>query len=156
MNRPDYPFLPRKLGKNEDATLPLVKLGVDAGKEMIMARLAIREPGPKYFHFPMDEEMEGTSQRGYDDIYFKGLVSEHKKIVKRNGMLREIWEPTKGVRNEPLDLRNYNLACIQSLKPYLDALAAEGASARVSEEKKSVKRIKPKKKKHVFSTSSIW
>ena len=121
-----------------------------------MARLAIREPGPKYFHFPMDEGKEGLSKRGYDDIYFKGLVSEHKKIVKRNGMLREIWEPTKGVRNEPLDLRNYNLACIQSLRPYLDALAAEGADPKVPVEKTPVKHAKPKKKKRVFSTTSIW
>lgn len=106
------PLYGNKLGKSEDATCPLVILGVDDGKEMVLSRLSIKEPGPKYFHFPLDEE---GRRRGYDNLYFKGIISEHKKRVKRNGIYREIWEPTQGVRNEPLDLRVYNLACMLSL-----------------------------------------
>ena len=107
------PLYGNKLGKSEDAKCPLVILGVDDGKEMVLSRLSIAEPGPKYFHFPLDEE--GIAQRGYDTLYFKGIISEHRKKIKKNGIFREIWEPTQGVRNEPLDLRVYNLACMKSL-----------------------------------------
>lgn len=110
-----------KIGKASGSKIPLVMLGVDDGKQQIMNRLAIEEPGAKYFHFPLDEEFLGT--RGYDELYFKGIISEHKKKVKRKGVIHEIWEPTAGVRNEPLDLRVYNLACMNSIHPDWDRLA---------------------------------
>lgn len=110
-----------KIGKASGSKIPLVMLGVDDGKQQVMNRLAIEEPGAKYFHFPLDEEFLGT--RGYDELYFKGIISEHKKKVKRKGVIHEIWEPTAGVRNEPLDLRVYNLACMNSMHPDWDRLA---------------------------------
>lgn len=110
-----------KIGKASGSKIPLVMLGVDDGKQQVMNRLAIDEPGAKYFHFPLDEEFLGT--RGYDELYFKGIISEHKKKVKRKGVIHEIWEPTAGVRNEPLDLRVYNLACMNSIHPDWDRLA---------------------------------
>lgn len=110
-----------KIGKASGSKIPLVMLGVDDGKQQVMSRLAIDEPGAKYFHFPLDEEFLGT--RGYDELYFKGIISEHKKKVKRKGVIHEIWEPTAGVRNEPLDLRVYNLACMNSIHPDWDRLA---------------------------------
>ena len=110
-----------KIGKASGSKIPLVMLGVDDGKQQVMNRLAIDEPGDKYFHFPLDEEFLGT--RGYDELYFKGIISEHKKKVKRKGVIHEIWEPTAGVRNEPLDLRVYNLACMNSIHPDWDRLA---------------------------------
>ena len=94
--------------------IPLSLLGVDGGKQEIMNCLAVSEPGPRYFHFPLDEPELGLDGRGYDDVYFKGIISEHKKTVKRNGIIRQIWETTQGVRNEPLDLRVYNLAAMKS------------------------------------------
>lgn len=109
-----------KIGKASGSKIPLVMLGVDDGKQQVMNRLAIDEPGAKYFHFPLDEEFLGT--RGYDELYFKGIISEHKKKVKRKGVIHEIWEPTAGVRNEPLDLRVYNLACMNSIHPDWDRL----------------------------------
>lgn len=110
-----------KIGKASGSKIPLVMLGVDDGKQQVMNRLAIDEPGAKYVHFPLDEEFLGT--RGYDELYFKGIISEHKKKVKRKGVIHEIWEPTAGVRNEPLDLRVYNLACMNSIHPDWDRLA---------------------------------
>ena len=110
-----------KIGKASGSKIPLVMLGVDDGKQQVMNRLDIEEPGAKYFHFPLDEELLGT--RGYDELYFKGIISEHKKKVKRNGVIHEIWEPTARVRNEPLDLRVYNLACMNSIHPDWDRLA---------------------------------
>ncbi len=105
-----------KLGRATNSVIPLMILGVDDGKQQVMNRLAIKEPGAGYFHFPLDGD-ELVNYRGYDQLYFKGIISEHKKQVKRNGTLHTVWETTAGVRNEPLDLRVYNLACMQSCKP---------------------------------------
>ncbi|MCF0157971.1 MAG: phage terminase large subunit family protein [Veillonella sp.] len=83
-------------------------------------------------------------------MYFKGIISEHKKRVKKNGIIREIWEPTAGVRNEPLDLRVYNLACVKSINPNWDQLedvvrnggtkAVEIRPKKVTKHKKSTRR----------------
>lgn len=114
-----------KVGKAQGSFIPLVVLGVDDGKQQIMNRLAIKTPGPMYFHFPQDEHPP-LDNRGYDDIYFKGLVAERKKIVRRDGVFREIWEQIKGIRNEPLDLRNYNLAVLKSMPQNWEDISAEG------------------------------
>jgi phage terminase large subunit GpA-like protein len=55
-------------GKRRQAWLYM--LGVDAGKQKIMSALTVETQGPRYCHFPRDEE------RGYDLAYFNGLVSE--------------------------------------------------------------------------------
>lgn len=106
-----------KIGKASNSNIPLVILGVDDGKQQIMNRLSIEAVGPRYCHWPESEPHLFEGNRGYDQLYFKGLISEHKVKVKRKGIIREIWETTAGVRNEPLDLSVYNLACIRSLKP---------------------------------------
>ena len=113
MGGPGIP-LNYKVTRPHRGSIPLSLLGVDGGKQEIMNCLAVNEPGPKYCHFPLDEPELGLDGRGYDDIYFKGIISEHKRSVKKNGVIRQVWEPTQGVRNEPLDLRVYNLACVQS------------------------------------------
>ncbi len=111
-----------KLTKAHNSPVALMILGVDDGKQMVMNRLAIDTPGPSYFHFPLDGD-EGMEYRGYDQIYFKGIISEHKKRIKKNGVIHTIWETTAGIRNEPLDLRVYNLAAMQSCQPNWDRLA---------------------------------
>ena len=115
-----------KIGRASVAKIPLCMLGVDDGKQSVMNRLAVETPGPQYFHFPKDEpkKLSYLAHRGYDDLYFKGIISEHKKTVKRGGQIREVWEPTQGVRNEPLDLRVYNLGCMLSVNPHWDELQA--------------------------------
>ena len=93
--------------------IPLQILGVNEGKQQIMTRLGLENKGPQYFHFPLDDHALGN--RGYDQIYFRGLISERRKISFRGGQIHVEWEPVDRVtRNEPLDLRVYNLACIQS------------------------------------------
>ena len=119
-NRPGIPLV-YKLGKDVGCKVPLVILGVDDGKQQIFNRLDVAEPGAKYMHFGHDGD-EDLPYRGYDEVYFKGLLSEEKRLVKRNGVLKNVWIPKSGVRNEPLDLRVYNLAAMQSMKPDWDLL----------------------------------
>ena len=152
---PGYP-LNYKIGKAAGTIAPLVILGVDDGKQQIMNRLAIKTMGPMYFHFPKDEEPP-LDRRGYDELYFKGLISEHKKIVKRHGAFHEIWVTTAGVRNEPVDLRNYNLACMKSLNVDWEKLKNMGnAATNASKKHKPQKVHKVKAHKRQFSTTNIW
>lgn len=140
--------LNHKIGRATGYDIPLVILGVDDGKQQIMNRLAIETEGPKYCHWPLDEPDKNLVNRGFDELYFKGLISEHKVRVKKSGVIREIWQPTNGVRNEPLDLSVYNLACMYSLKPDWDKLKhvirgeviVEETKARSNKKRKIVKR----------------
>ena len=92
----------------------LTILGVDNGKQEVMSNLGVSDSSVEgYMHFPRDDEFLG--KRGYDSVYFKGLISEHKVVRKSNGILYTAWEPiNKDTRNEPLDLAVYNLACMKS------------------------------------------
>ena len=159
MGGPGIP-LNYKVGKAKGLNAPLVMLGVDDGKQQIMNRLTIEQPGPMFCHFPLDEAGVMTN-RGYDALYFRGLISEHRKTIKKNGEYREVWEPTTGVRNEPLDLRNYNLACMQTLHPDWDGLAARGR-ANLLEGTETVARTEKRKKNHrkkpvkASSGTQIW
>jgi phage terminase large subunit GpA-like protein len=94
-------------------------LGVDSGKEDITKRLLITEPGAGYCHFPKEDG------RGYDDEYFKGLTSESQVTKKVNGVIKKVWVKKSGVRNEPLDLFNYNYAVLEILRPEWDVLEAK-------------------------------
>ena len=81
-----------------------------------MNRLQIQEAGEGYCHFPLGEG------RGYDSEYYEGLVSEQKITKKVKGVLKTVWVKKSGVRNEPLDLFNYNYAVVELLKPDWDKL----------------------------------
>lgn len=110
-----------KVKTSRGRTIPLVLIGTDSGKQYVIDRLAIDVPGPKYFHFPQDlPENEAISEllwnRGYDEIYFRGLIAEQRVPRKKNGRVVWQWENiAKDKRNEPLDLRVYNLACLHSM-----------------------------------------
>ncbi len=112
----------------DNRSIPLVLLGTDSGKQYIMDRLSIEVPGAKYMHYPVDNSGSNEGQgdlvteilqnRGYDSIYFRGLISEELVPHKHNGVIVMRWENiAKDRRNEPLDLAVYNLACLQSIKP---------------------------------------
>lgn len=101
-----------KLGKASGfPTLPLVLIGVNDGKQYIMQRLIEKkEPGPCYLHFPDDD------RRGYDQTYFRGLISERLEDTIVKGRSVKVWKNiAQDKRNEPLDLQIYNLACLYSL-----------------------------------------
>lgn len=115
-NGPGFPLV-YKISRNNKYKLPLILLGVDSGKTAVMQRLKIMQEGPKYCHFPMQEE------RGYDGTYFKGLISEKQVFRKVKGQVVAAWENiAKDKRNEPLDLRVYNLAALRLLKPDFELL----------------------------------
>ena len=92
------------------------QIGVDAGKQMIMDSLKVQTPGPRYCHFPSNED------RGYGHKFFVGLLSE-KLVHDTKGRNRWSWKVIPGhERNEPLDCRNYALAAFKVLSPDMDAL----------------------------------
>lgn len=96
-------------------------LGVDSGKETVMSRLKQEFEGqPGYCHFPRNEG------KGYDAEYFRGLTSEKRRIRFHKGVPRVEWVKKSGVRNEPLDLRNYATAALEIVNPDFDRLAEAG------------------------------
>ncbi len=149
--KPGIPLI-YKISKMPNSNCPLIILGVDDGKQKVMDCLAIEHVGRKYYHYPLDED--DFSNRGYDDLYFKGIISEHKVQKKRNGVIYYAWEPTRGIRNEPLDLRVYNTACMQSIKPDWNALEEiiNGADYNLE---MPLKRKKANKKKRTEQRKSV-
>lgn len=93
----------------------LYSIGVDAGKADIMGALKVQEPGPKYCHFPKGID------RGYDNAFFNGLLSEKLEMRTERGRTRWAWVKLPGhERNEALDCRNYALAALRVLDPDMD------------------------------------
>lgn len=114
MGGPGLPLI-HKLYRSKIEKAAVFILGVDSGKSKIMGRLKIKEPGAGYCHFPLNEG------KGYDRIYFKGLISEKLARRKQKGQIKLLWEKigSSGKRNEPLDLRNYAQAAFEILNPNL-------------------------------------
>lgn len=101
-------------GRKKETAVWLYSLGVDAGKAKIMSALQVREQGPRYCHFPIDES------RGYDAAFFDGLVSE-RLVLMPSGKWQ--WKKITGHRrNEALDCRNYANAAFNALAPDMGKL----------------------------------
>jgi phage terminase large subunit GpA-like protein len=102
--------------------VPLFVLCVDTGKDIVMARMQARLPGPGYMHLP----------EWPDDEYLAQLTAERavRKYVKGRGAVRE-WVKLRE-RNEAFDLEVYCLAALYILGPYfikrLKDMAAKWAS----------------------------
>lgn len=115
----------------------LYSIGVDAGKSEIMAALKVQSAGPKYCHFPRGEE------KGYDLVYFNGLLSEKLVLRVTGGRTRWAWGKLPGhERNEGLDCRNYAMAAFRALDP--DMEAAERRLNGLEPERKPVHRQRVK------------
>lgn len=130
------------IGENKRNLVRLYTIGVDDGKALIMNNLQVPEPGPLYCHFPLDPEA------GYDRAYFLGLVSERMELVENKTTHKESWRWVKiegRKRNEPLDLRNYNLAAarILNLNPQTEI------EKRQNEKKPATKRPATGRKKTI-------
>ncbi len=103
--------------------IPLYPVGADTGKEAVYSRLALAEPGPGYCHFPIG--------CGFDDEFFKGLVSEKRVVKLRAGRRTTEWKQIRA-RNEPLDCFVYATAAMEILIPDFAALAVAEEQARAA------------------------
>lgn len=119
-NRPDAPYTapPKKVDFNTAAggkgKAWLYMIGVDSGKEHIYSGLKVKEPGARLSHFPKEKE------KGYDNLFYSGLLSEHLVMDSRGGWK---WEKIPGhERNEALDCRNYANAALKVLRPNMDTI----------------------------------
>ncbi len=117
------------------------RIGVSAGKEHIMSALSVEEPGPAYCHFPLDES------KGYDRVYFLGLLSERFTYTAQG---KPKWEKIYE-RNEPLDCRNYANAAFQVLNPDLEKMRSKVESKTKSYSKQPVK-----KKRRKSGTDTVY
>lgn len=104
------------LSTNNQYGVKVFILGVDSGKEIVMSRLNTTDEGPGYCHFPINKEL------GYDEAYMKGLNSEQLVTEVKDGRAYTRWKKKSGTRNEPLDLRVYNTAAAEMLRPDFDVL----------------------------------
>ncbi|PAQ15059.1 terminase [Bacillaceae bacterium SAOS 7] len=89
----------------------LVHLGVNDGKSRLMSNLKIDKPGPNFCHFPVG--------KGYNQKYFEGLTAEKLETRFKAGVSYQVWKKVRE-RNEPLDLRVYNIAALEILNPNLE------------------------------------
>lgn len=122
-SEPSAPPIPkREPKKHRSYRLRLYLLGTNALKDTIFARLKLTEAGPGYLHFPRRD--------GYDQEYFEGLTSEVKKPKykpRSHVQIGYVYEKTRD-RNEPLDLKVYNLAVFMMFNPDLKKRAAKLAA----------------------------
>lgn len=109
------PFI-STVSRNNREKAALFTIGVDAGKETIISNLKIENEGPGYCHFPSEYE------KGYGIDYFKGITSEILVVKMINGVGKAQWVKKSGVRNEPLDVRNYATAALRILNPNWESL----------------------------------
>lgn len=109
------PIWPRRPSRPKPGRPPLYMVGVDAAKEIIVARLSIEEPGPGACHFPTDRDLD----------YFRMLTAERpiRRFVK--GVAVREWTKAAFARNEALDCRVYALAALHRLRSYGLDLARE-------------------------------
>jgi phage terminase large subunit GpA-like protein len=118
----------------------LYSIGVDAGKADIMGALKVQEAGPKYCHFPKGVD------RGYDNAFFTGLLSEKLVMKSERGRTRWAWVKLPGhERNEALDCRNYAMAAFRVLDPDMDKV--EARLRQRAEGKAPAQAQEPKKRK---------
>jgi len=130
-----------KLSRNNKENALVIILGVDEGKTNIISALKVEEPGPRYCHFPDEED------RGYVRSYFSGLLSEHQELIRTGGIAHYVWKKNvEHARNEAFDTRNYAQAARQLIKPNYDELEkrikamSSGAIPSVLQQSKPKKR----------------
>ena len=100
--------------KSTKKGLNLFLLNVYVGKRAVLYNTGVEKPGARYMHWPDGDD------RGYDESYFRGLISEQMKPVKKRGVYVEEWVKIYE-RNEPLDICNYARCAFKGFKIDLDA-----------------------------------
>ena len=104
-----------KPSRNNRRHVVLFTLGVTTIKGTLFSRLKTEERGAGFCHFPIDDK---NGHRGYDAVYFKGLLSERMIVKRVKGRDTITWEPrSPGIRNEPLDTRVYATGALEIFNP---------------------------------------
>ena len=123
--------------RNNIGKIPLFSVGVDTTKELVYARLKMKEDGAGFCHFP----------NKYDAEYFKQITAE--KIVTRyhKGFARRDWVKIRP-RNEALDCRVYAVAAFSVLNTDVNKLAdrleIQSQSVVKVDKKESKQYVKPR------------
>jgi phage terminase large subunit GpA-like protein len=115
--------------KSNIGKVNLFPVGVDTAKEVVMARLRIKEPGEGYCHFPT----------GRSEEYYRMLTSEKRVVKYYKGRPRNEWVKTR-TRNEALDCRVYGTAALSILNLNLESLYRKGLRTEVRESDKPKRR----------------
>mgnify|MGYP003627152524 FL=1 len=115
--------------KSNIGKVNLFPVGVDTTKEVVMARLRIKEPGEGYCHFPT----------GRSEEYFRMLTSEKRVVKYYKGRPRNEWVKTR-TRNEALDCRVYGTAALSILNLNLESLYRKGLRTEVRESENTKRR----------------
>jgi hypothetical protein len=89
---------------------------------MLAAKLDIVSPGPGYIHFPLNEGC------GFDEEFFRQLLSERREKRMRNGVMSIRWVQVRE-RNEALDLVCMILCCALTYRGAIDTMAAQVVTA---------------------------
>lgn len=89
--------------RNNALRVPLFIVGVDAAKDLVVARMQVGRPGPGYMHLP----------EWADDDYLAQLTAEKavRKYIRGRGVVRQ-WIKAPSARNEAFDLEVYCLAAL--------------------------------------------
>lgn len=130
-----------KPSRNNRLRIPLFMLGVNTIKGLLYGRLEIdKKSSAGYCAFPAEKE------KGYDEVYYQGLLSERMVVKREKGQEKIIWEPrSKDLRNEPLDCRVYATAAYEILSPDMMRRAqSRGFKPEIPEKQESIQ--VPKKK----------
>ena len=100
--------------KSTKKGLILFILNVFVGKRAVLYNAGIQASGKRFMHYSDNEDA------GYDEHYFRGLISEQVRTVKKRGVYVEEWVKIYE-RNEPLDCRNYARCAFKGFRIDLDA-----------------------------------
>jgi len=120
--------------RNKHYAMFLFSVGTDTAKDSLFSRLRINDPGPRYCHFP--------TGNGYTEKYFKQLCSEKLQQTIEMGVVRRKWVK-QFERNEALDLRVYNIAAYDILKPNMIRVRASVIPKEERDQQKTDYVIKP-------------
>lgn len=101
------PIWPKKASRNAGKKIDVFLIGLDNAKADMQSRLMLKEYGPGYCHFPINDN--------YDEAYFKGLTVEKSVTKYKFGIPYREWHCPNGARNEPWDCRIYAYAAFKSL-----------------------------------------
>jgi len=97
--------------KNNIGKINLFPVGVDTAKELVYARLKIKDEGEGYCHFPT----------GRHEEYFRMLTAEKRVVKYFKGRPRREWVKIRQ-RNEALDCRVYATAALSLLNVNTEVL----------------------------------